>query len=177
MGTTLGTLAGTCVGYLVQADHDPTPEGRVAPLSAAQDGQVATDGDLRKLLTDHGLRHVAARGWTTADGTRTRIHLLQFGNGGGRRRAVRVPRPVRPTGVRPQRRRRDDARRGPPGLGRARPDHPLAYDEAEPYGPEQVRQAYVQAGDVIGLVVQSREGTAAAVPFQQTVTLQSELPA
>ncbi|MEU3510942.1 hypothetical protein ABZ733_24190 [Streptomyces longwoodensis] len=50
-----------------------------------------------------------------------------------------------------------------------------AYDEAEPYGPEQVRQAYVQAGDVIGLVVQSRNGTAAAVPFQQTVTLQSEL--
>ncbi|MEU3296012.1 hypothetical protein ABZ722_27090 [Streptomyces longwoodensis] len=60
----LGTLAGTCVGYLVQADRDPTPlpplsqpvvgqaEGEVAPLSAAQDHQVATDGDLRKLLVD-----------------------------------------------------------------------------------------------------------------------------
>ncbi|MEU5255756.1 hypothetical protein [Streptomyces longwoodensis] len=60
----LGTLAGTCVGYLVQADRDPTPlpplsqpvvgqaEGRVAPLSAAEDRQVATDGDLRKLLVD-----------------------------------------------------------------------------------------------------------------------------
>ncbi|MGP4085744.1 hypothetical protein [Streptomyces sp. KR55] len=59
----LGLLAGTCAGYLVQADREPTrlpplsqpvmaqatgpaPE----PLSAAQDRTVRTDGDLRKLL-------------------------------------------------------------------------------------------------------------------------------
>ncbi|MGW0912096.1 hypothetical protein ACWD1Z_10145 [Streptomyces sp. NPDC002784] len=59
----LGLVAGTCAGYLVQADREPTrlpslsqPEltqarGKgPAPLSAAQDRQVRTDGDLRKLL-------------------------------------------------------------------------------------------------------------------------------
>lgn len=59
----LGLVAGTCVGYLVQADREPTKlpslsqpvlaqaEGEgPEPLSAAQDRKVKTDGDLRKLL-------------------------------------------------------------------------------------------------------------------------------
>lgn len=59
----LGVVAGTCTGYLVQADREPTAlpslsqpvltqkEGQApAPLSAAQDRRVKTDGDLRKLL-------------------------------------------------------------------------------------------------------------------------------
>ncbi|MER5597768.1 hypothetical protein [Streptomyces sp. NPDC002265] len=60
----LGTVAGTCVGYLVQADRAPTAlpslsqavvkqaGGEVEPLSAAQDRKVKMDGDLRKLLLD-----------------------------------------------------------------------------------------------------------------------------
>ncbi|MBA9046665.1 MULTISPECIES: hypothetical protein [Streptomyces] len=84
--------------------------------------------DDRELLggvcRDRGLRRVAARGWTTPDGTRTRICLLQFHTG-------------------------------------------LVAGE--------VQQAYLLAGDVIGLVVQSRKGGARAVPFQQTVALQEEL--
>ncbi|WP_343240161.1 hypothetical protein [Streptomyces sp. SID12488] len=59
----LGLVAGTCAGYLVQADREPTKlpalsqpvlaqaEGEgPEPLSAAQDRRVKTDGDLRKLL-------------------------------------------------------------------------------------------------------------------------------
>nr|WP_229694972.1 hypothetical protein [Streptomyces lacrimifluminis] len=59
----LGVVAGTCAGYLVQADREPTPLPPLSqpvlaqaggegpePLSAAQDRQVRTDGDLRKLL-------------------------------------------------------------------------------------------------------------------------------
>ncbi|MDN0194267.1 hypothetical protein [Streptomyces sp. S.PNR 29] len=59
----LGLVGGTCAGYLVQADREPTvlpslsqPELAQAkgdgpePLSAAQDRRVKTDGDLRKLL-------------------------------------------------------------------------------------------------------------------------------
>jgi hypothetical protein len=59
----LGLVAGTCAGYLVQADREPTElpslsqpvlaqaEGEgPEPLSAARDRQVKTDGDLRKLL-------------------------------------------------------------------------------------------------------------------------------
>ncbi|MGW3848920.1 hypothetical protein [Streptomyces fagopyri] len=59
----LGLVAGTCAGFLVQADRETTKlpslsqpvvaQARGAgpePLSAAQDRQVKTDGDLRKLL-------------------------------------------------------------------------------------------------------------------------------
>jgi hypothetical protein len=59
----LGVVAGTCAGYLVQADREPTKLPPLSqpvlaqakgegpePLSAAQDRRVKTDGDLRKLL-------------------------------------------------------------------------------------------------------------------------------
>lgn len=59
----LGVVAGTCTGYLIQADRAPTklpplsqPELAQAkgpapePLSASEDRRVKTDGDLRKLL-------------------------------------------------------------------------------------------------------------------------------
>ncbi|MEV0172980.1 hypothetical protein AB0I00_17915 [Streptomyces sp. NPDC050803] len=59
----LGLVAGTCVGYVVQADREPTKlpslsqpalkqaEGEgPEPLPASRDRRVATDGDLRKLL-------------------------------------------------------------------------------------------------------------------------------
>ncbi|MFG3081368.1 hypothetical protein [Streptomyces parvulus] len=60
---------------------------------------------------------------------------------------------------------------------RARVDDILysVYAEPEPYGAEQVRQAYLGAGDVLALVLQSRAGGAADVPFQQTVALQGRL--
>ncbi|MGX1270854.1 hypothetical protein [Streptomyces phaeoluteigriseus] len=59
----LGVVAGTCTGYLVQADREPTKLPPLSqpvlaqakgpgpePLSAAQDRKLRTDGDLRKLL-------------------------------------------------------------------------------------------------------------------------------
>ncbi|MCT9003645.1 hypothetical protein ACWGKW_06895 [Streptomyces sp. NPDC054766] len=59
----LGLVAGTCTGFLVQADREPTKLPPLSqpvvaqakgegpePLSAAQDHRVKTDGDLRKLL-------------------------------------------------------------------------------------------------------------------------------
>ncbi|MDR6974569.1 hypothetical protein J2X68_001247 [Streptomyces sp. 3330] len=130
-----------------------------------------------RLLTDHGLRHIAARGWTTPDGTGTRVYLLQFDTGTvadnlyGELTTYGAPRYA--------------AR----GATTAEFDdkYPTAadfdtmsvmrysYDEVKPYGAEHLRQSYLRAGDVIALVLQSRKGTAAAVPFQQTVTLQSQL--
>ncbi|MFD9393934.1 hypothetical protein ACFWBB_25320 [Streptomyces sp. NPDC060000] len=128
-----------------------------------------------QLLTDNGLRHTAARGWTTPDGTGTRVYLLQFDTGtvadrvygkltsyGGPLYAVRGATEAQfddeyPTAA------------DPGSLIR------YSYDEVKPYGAEQLRQAYLRAGDVIALVLQSRKGTAEAVPFQQTVTLQSQL--
>ncbi|GHA09283.1 hypothetical protein ACFOOM_13010 [Streptomyces echinoruber] len=58
----LGVVAGTCTGYVVQARRPPTrlpslsqpalkqATGEPEPLTAVQDRQVRTDGDLRKLL-------------------------------------------------------------------------------------------------------------------------------
>ncbi|GAA2260407.1 hypothetical protein GCM10010415_23310 [Streptomyces atrovirens] len=59
----LGVVAGTCTGYLVQADREPTrlpplsqpvlaqSKGEAPePLSADRDRRVKTDGDLRELL-------------------------------------------------------------------------------------------------------------------------------
>ncbi|MFF8972470.1 hypothetical protein [Streptomyces sp. NPDC014995] len=131
--------------------------------------------EVGQLLTDYGLRHVAARGWTTADGTHTRVYLLRFGTGRsadelygeltGYDAPVHAARGAAETEF-------DDAYPGdadPEGITR------YAYDEVKPYGAEHVRQAYLRAGDVVALIVQSRKGEAAAVPFQQTVTLQSQL--
>ncbi|MEU0966341.1 hypothetical protein ABZ357_13310 [Streptomyces sp. NPDC005917] len=53
--------------------------------------------------------------------------------------------------------------------------HTAGIREVKPYGAEQVREAYLSAGDTLALIVQSRKGRALAVPFQQTVTLQGEL--
>ncbi|WP_328554748.1 hypothetical protein [Streptomyces sp. NBC_00358] len=76
----LGLVAGTCAGYLVQADSEPTKlpslsQPAVAqakgdgpePLSAAQDDRVKTNGDLRKLLLPRpkGTRESE---WTGDDG-------------------------------------------------------------------------------------------------------------
>ncbi len=59
----LGVIAGTCAGYLVQADREPTALPPLSqpvmdraggkgpePLSAVRDRKVRTDGDLRRLL-------------------------------------------------------------------------------------------------------------------------------
>ncbi|MGW7424335.1 hypothetical protein ACWGJB_30635 [Streptomyces sp. NPDC054813] len=81
----LGVVAGTCAGYLVQADREPTAlpplsqpsvgqaQGAAPePLSAAQDRQVKVDGDLRKLLLSRpsGAREsrypVGSDGWMDA---------------------------------------------------------------------------------------------------------------
>ncbi|MFE9170651.1 hypothetical protein ACFYNZ_14185 [Streptomyces kebangsaanensis] len=127
-------------------------------------------------LADHGLRHIAARGWTTRDGTHTRVYLLQFNTAalvdhlvnkglaefnspGFQMRGAQAS--VHDDDFPPEA-RMDDVRY-------------YVYAEAKPYGAEQVRQAYLTAGDTLAVIIQSRKGTAAAVPFHQTVALQGQL--
>jgi len=70
----------------------PAPRGATETAKLrGSDGWLATEDflaefpfeedrdTLRLKLTDAGLRHIAARGWTTEDGTRTRVYLLRFG--------------------------------------------------------------------------------------------------
>ncbi|MCL8014969.1 hypothetical protein [Streptomyces sp. AS02] len=167
----------------------PAPEGATADKAlSGRNGWLATkdflaayepgeDRDtLAQLLTDHALRHIAARGWTMPDGTRTRIYLLRFGSG----QVADVLQQDHLTNY-------DSPTYALRGAAQVHLDEDFptdaevvdvrhyAYAEAKPYGAEQVRQAYLVSGDVLGLVVQSREGGAEAVPFQQTVILQSQL--
>ncbi|AZQ35711.1 hypothetical protein EJ357_21245 [Streptomyces cyaneochromogenes] len=167
----------------------PAPEGATADKAlSGRNGWLATkdflaayesgeDRDtLAQLLTDHALRHIAARGWTMPDGTRTRIYLLRFGSG----QVADVLQQDHLTNY-------DSPTYALRGAAQVHLDEDFptdaevvdvrhyAYAEAKPYGAEQVRQAYLVSGDVLGLVVQSRKGGAEAVPFQQTVILQSQL--
>jgi hypothetical protein len=165
-----------------------------APQSATQDKALrGTDGwlatkdflaeysskddraEFGQMLTEWGLRHIAARGWTTPDGTRTRVYLLQFDTGAvvDELRTDLAPYsdpkyPVRgaETSV---------ADEDFPAASRIAGIERFVYAESKPYGAEQVRQAYLAAGDTLAVILQSRKGGARAVPFQQTVTLQSQL--
>lgn len=131
--------------------------------------------EFRQQLVDHGLRHIAARGWTTQDGTHTRVYLLHFGTAAVADSMLGALAPysgpayvVRGAGASAF----DEAFGKVPMPEDTRR---TAYVEVEPYAAEQVRQAYVTAGDVLAVVVQSRKGDANPVPFQQTVMLQTQL--
>ncbi|GAA3278182.1 hypothetical protein ACFU46_26395 [Streptomyces griseoincarnatus] len=127
-------------------------------------------------LVDWGLRHIAARGWTTEDGTRTRIYLLRFDTAAvadDRFHGVLFPYtgPAhRMTGT--ENVVGDETF---PEAATVAGVQRTVYDEAEPRGAEHDRQAYLVSGDVLAVVLQSRKGTAHAVPFRQTVVLQSQL--
>ncbi|WP_433571747.1 hypothetical protein [Streptomyces sp. CA-251247] len=133
--------------------------------------------DLEQDLTDGGLRHVVARGWTMADATSTRIYLLRFhsvafadaffsAHLGGEPEAVAALNGV--DQVAPVDESYPSTTAGVPSTDRH------VYGESEP-GAVHVRHAYITAGDTVALIVQSRKGTSAAVPFHQTVVLQNQL--
>lgn len=167
----------------------PAPEGATADKALeGKDGWLATKDFLAAfeskddretvgaLLTDNGLRHVAARGWTTTDGTRTQIYLLQFdtaavAEGLEQDNFASVVAALYALKGADQSLMDEDFPTKV-AVGNVRR---YAYTETKPYGAEHVRQAYLFSGDVLALVVQSRKGGARTVPFQQTVVLQSQL--
>ncbi|MGC5564021.1 hypothetical protein ACPYPG_14410 [Streptomyces sp. FR-108] len=167
----------------------PAPKGAKAdPALRGEDGWLPAKTFLAEyvkddrepfgqLLTDNGLRHITARGWTTPDGTHTRIYLLRFSTAAvvdelfvGKLTSYDIPR---------------YELRGSPEMADGDDGFPVTSvvdgvervigDEAKPYGAEHVRQAYLGAADTVAVIVQSRKGTAEKVPFQQTVVLQSQL--
>ena len=142
----------------------------------AQYADTAERKELAQKLTDDGLRHIAARGWTTPDGTHTRIYLLQFDTAVAADELfspglISYDSPVYALDGAPAT-TYDDSVSTEILDGHVKAS---AYVEDKPVGPADVRQAYLSAGDTLGLIVQSRKGTAKAVPFKQTLTLQSQL--
>lgn len=131
--------------------------------------------ELKDALKESALRHVAARGWTMPDGTTTRIHLLRFNSVAFAEafkddviRAGSVDGPLL---------------EGTEGVtmdsdiaSDVRVTYTALYTFVElPQNADQTRWAYIQAGDTLALVTQTRKGEALRVPFQQTVTLQNQL--
>lgn len=163
----------------------PAPTG--ASGDSALSGWVSTDSflatyaepsdrrDARQELVDYGVRHIAARGWTAADGTRTSVYLLRFDVAPFAERVfgdltaydspTYAAQGVGSTAF-------DDSFPVGPGVQGVRR---FVYKEVAPYGDAQVREAYLVAGDIVGVVRQSRKGGVADVPFEQTVMLQSQL--
>ncbi|WP_018548459.1 hypothetical protein [Streptomyces sp. LaPpAH-108] len=165
----------------------PAPHGATLdPALKGDDGWVtmkdflapyAASGrpDVRQMLVDNGLRHIAARGWTTPDGTRTRIYLLQFDTAavaedvlGKQFTGYAEPRyPVAAAGT--------YQLEEPYPAARVKGVSVVDFNEARPYGKEQLRMAYLGAGDTVAMITQTRAGGVGTVPFWQTLTLQSEL--
>ncbi|WP_018527921.1 MULTISPECIES: hypothetical protein [unclassified Streptomyces] len=164
----------------------PAPQGAKEDKElAGKDGWLSTSAylseygkekrrDLAQTLKDGGLRHIAARGWTMPDGTRTRVYLLRFTTGAFTRdyRAQLDTNLAIPRGVE----KFDQDFNTFQGGGKAvRYTTLFAYAEQKPYGKERVRYAYIEAGDVLALVVQSDDGHGPTIPFRQTVALQNQL--
>ncbi|MEU9243911.1 hypothetical protein [Streptomyces sp. NPDC048385] len=167
----------------------PAPKGATADASLkGTDGWLPTKTflkefplasdreDVAQRLTDNGLRHITARGWTTADGTHTRVYLLQFDTGAVADHVLGDELTVNAAPI--HRVRGGDAYEMDDSLPKAArvPDvDTVPVRETRPYGAEQVRAAYLASGDTVAVIIQSRKGGALAVPFDQTVTLQGEL--
>lgn len=127
---------------------------------------------MKQGFADNGLRQIAARGWTTPDGTRTRVYLLRFHASGfadtftGCGTDLNGVKGMEPDG----------------DWGKARGSQPApdasgmtALQESVPFGDEQTRVGCVQSGDVQALILQNRKGGAGAVPLHQAVILQRQL--
>ncbi|WP_404828456.1 hypothetical protein [Streptomyces canus] len=141
----------------------------------AEYGEKTDREELAQKFTDHGLRHIAARGWTTPDGTHTRVYLLQFDTAAVVDELTGQIAPYGGPGYQLRGAVDSVSDDGFPAKARIEDVTQVVYTESKPYGTEQTRHAYLAVGDVFALVVQSRKGAANPVPFQQTVTLQSQL--
>ncbi|MEU0947738.1 hypothetical protein ABZ379_34310 [Streptomyces canus] len=141
----------------------------------AEFGEKEDREELAQKFTQYGLRHITARGWTTPDGTHSRVYLLQFDTATVVDELTGQIAPYGGPGY--QLRGAADSVSDDrfPAKAQIEDVTHVVYTESKPYGAEQTRHAYLAVGDVLALVIQDRKGTAHPVPFQQTVTLQSQL--
>ncbi|WP_240801663.1 hypothetical protein [Streptomyces sp. A1136] len=166
----------------------PTGARSDAGFKADKDGIVSSDAfleeyraedrtKLKESLDWDGLRRIAGRAWITPDGTRTRIYLLRF-HSSSFTDAFQGCRPdVRLSGAATLALDAQWDKLGGEGNTNTASNGSdfEVYEEPKPFGEEQTRFGCLQAGDVQAVIIQSRKGGAAMVPFHQTVVLQSRL--
>ncbi|MFF1412894.1 hypothetical protein ACFVX6_24500 [Streptomyces sp. NPDC058289] len=178
----------------------PAPTGSApdSTLKLEKDGVVTVDTfleeydatareKLKEQFGNEGLRQIVARGWTTPDGTRTRVYLLRFHASGfvdnfkgcgavatlnGVARLQSDDAWMKAKSSQRTELGQDSSYSGP--SARSANDVSL-YREAKPTGDEQTALGCLQSGDIQAVVLQNRKDEVAAVPFHQTVILQHQL--
>lgn len=158
----------------------------VAVDTFLEEYEASTREKMKEQFTNEGLRQIVARGWTTPDGTRTRVYLLRFHSSGFVDTFKGCGAGVSLSGA--TRLEPDTAWRN----AKSSQQHPLGarasgystqgntsdvilYQEPKPTGDEQVKLGCIQSGDVQAVILQTRKGEVATVPFHQTVILQHQL--
>ncbi|MGW9372516.1 hypothetical protein ACWGVR_21135 [Streptomyces xanthophaeus] len=170
----------------------PAPEGAGADegFKADQDGVVTPDAFLEEYVPDaraamkdgfeyEGLRQITGRAWTMPDGTRTRIYLLRFHSSGFGDLFPGCAADTKLVGASVIGTDLDWSKaKGSQRNNLAdyiKVNDVTLFEEKKPHGDTQTRLGCLQAGDVQGVVIQSRKDGAPAVPFHQTVILQGQL--
>ncbi|MFF3679254.1 hypothetical protein ACFYYS_35470 [Streptomyces sp. NPDC002120] len=189
-----GTHYAQLTGLLV-----PAPKGAKADdaVKADKDGAVSPDAFLEEYAPDvreklkqslewDGLRQIVGRGWTTADGTRTHVYLLRFHSSGFVDAFKGCDTNARFGGVsaldlddawsKAKNTQMNSTTLDFPGAANFDGTDLSVYQEVKPLlGEEQSKIGCLRTGDVLGMVIQTRKGEVAPVPFHQTVILQSQL--
>ncbi len=177
----------------------PAPTGSApdSTLKLEKDGVVTVDTlleeygatareEMKEQFGNEGLRQIAARGWTTPDGTRTRVYLLRFHTpeflgafkGCGADTSIGSAARLE---IDTAWRNAKSSQRHPLGARtsgfstQGNTSEIILYQEPKPTGDEQTKLGCIQSGDIQALVVQTRKGEVATVPFHQTVILQHQL--
>lgn len=177
----------------------PAPVGSKADdtVKADKDGTVPVDAfleeytpeerpKLKQSLEWDGLRQITGRGWTTADGTRTHVYLLRFHSSGFVDAFKGCDSNMRLNGVsaldlddvwsKAKNTQMNSTTLDFPGAANFDGTELSVYQELKPLlGEEQSKIGCLRTGDVLGMVIQTRKGEVAPVPFHQTVILQSQL--
>lgn len=189
-----GTHYAALSGLLLPAPEGSRPDDVV---KADKDGKVEPDAFLEEYAPDdrpklkegfeyEGLRQITGRSWTMPDGTRTRVYLLRFhsssfvdtfrGCGTNTRLTGADSLSVDLSWSKAKTEQFSTVGSGGfVGSGTLSSSEFSLYEEAKPFGDEQVRFGCLQMGDVQGVVVQSRKGGLPIIPFHQTVILQGQL--
>ncbi|MGW7462701.1 hypothetical protein [Streptomyces sp. NPDC054797] len=177
----------------------PAPQGAKADdaVKADKDGTVPVDSFLEeyapeareKLKTSlewDGLRQIVGRGWTTPDGTRTHVYLLRFHSSGFVDAFKGCDTNAQLNGVsaldlddvwsKAKNTQMNSTTLDFAGAANFDGTDLSVYQEMKPVtGEEQTKVGCLRTGDVLGVVLQTRKGEVAPVPFHQTVILQSQL--
>lgn len=121
-------------------------------------------------LAQEGCRGIAARAWTTPDGTRTEIYLLQFSS------MVAASRYIGQATMMGSPQKAQTAANAQEALDLpVIPDEQVTVSSYAERDTFKFRHSWILAGDVVGLIRTTHKEKVPTVPYEQTLILQSQL--